>query len=96
MKTIWKEDRTGRNVMIDMGRNDECACGSKMKFKHCCMDSVMMAQLMPIRKSFMGRLKADYRKAKAKRHARIKRIAIATKRYNAKMKRRNRVEVKVN
>jgi hypothetical protein len=41
MKTLWK-DRTGVIMMFDVDRNEECPCGSKIKFKYCCIDRVTL------------------------------------------------------
>jgi hypothetical protein len=39
MKTVWK-DGLNRRVVFDVGRNQDCPCGSKMKFKYCCLDNI--------------------------------------------------------
>jgi len=39
MKMVWK-DGYGRLVVYNVERNELCLCGSKMKFKHCCIDKV--------------------------------------------------------
>jgi hypothetical protein len=37
MKTVWK-NIVGMYSIKDVGRNDQCPCGSLMKFKYCCID----------------------------------------------------------
>jgi hypothetical protein len=39
MKTVWK-NQVNRRSIIDVGRNEACPCGSKMKFKYCCLDKI--------------------------------------------------------
>ncbi len=38
MKTVWKIGNSF--TILNVGRNEECPCGSKMKFKYCCIDTV--------------------------------------------------------
>lgn len=39
MKTVWKSNMSGAMTVLDVGRNDDCPCGSHIKFKYCCIDS---------------------------------------------------------
>lgn len=39
MKTLWKNNLNGL-VVLNIGRNEDCPCGSKIKFKYCCINKV--------------------------------------------------------
>lgn len=100
MKLIWKVN--GRRYLLGVGRNEECPCGSHMKFKWCCIDKSELPALrrqskkpLDLSEHMRERL-ALQQVTKAARQQRFKRIARATKRYNAKMTRRNYNEVHTN
>ncbi len=42
------QDQHRKSVMVKIGRNDPCPCGSGKKYKHCCMDniSIQRAELL--------------------------------------------------
>ena len=99
MKVVWKMNN--KNYLLGLGRNDDCPCGSHQKFKFCCIDKIAGLPLLrgqaARRPVYMNAERMIARKVKRlARQKRFKLIARATKRYNAKMKRRSYNEVRTN
>lgn len=84
---------------MGLGRNDDCPCGSHQKFKFCCIDKIDGLPALRGQRKRYPVLSERLIARKTKRLARQKRfgrVARATKRYNAKMKRRSYNEVRTN
>ncbi len=93
MKRVFKNVQ-GQRFVKDIGRNDICLCGSKMKFKDCCIDKAGVPLLRCIQPTNIKKRHRWMLKAIKKQW--LSRINRATKRYVAKMARRNRVIVRDN
>lgn len=97
MKIIWKMN--GQEYGLGLGRNDDCPCGSHIKFKYCCIDDPEKCGILALQGKRHLVLSKRLIARKVKKLARAKkfrRVALATKRYNAKMKRRSYNEVHTN
>lgn len=88
MKTAWRSKLSRVMTVMDVGRNDECPCGSKMKFKYCCIDKVQVPILRARPKSQVGLVKEFQRKVKRMEHNRKARFEQFGKRFRAKLARR--------
>jgi hypothetical protein len=89
MKIIWIANN--RRYLIGIGRNDVCPCGSHMKLKYCCLEKCRRPYLRGQVKKYpnLSERQLSRQTKRLARQRKFKRVARATKRYVAKMKRRN-------